>query len=340
MYSCNARIPHTFDVSDGAKVSYDIWIGDTQIYSGEILPFGADATLTIDISKQCRTYMQAYYERLSLDGIAVRNVPIDGLFSTVQTFRVSSLSNQGANAPDVSYVVCYDYNTDYISELRNRRGLNHPLFLKADPRQRLFVSGVNYGAEKQQYGYRINEEDLQLFTIEHSDVYHLFSVNLGVLNVSAGDSVTLIMGDANNPVQTHTYLITEPCSNRYVLYYVNKAGGFDSLLCQGRTTVSWSPERTDVNLYNDISNRQDWEQKRLHQQVEKRYELNTNLLPADSLPGIDELIYSPRVFIHDLHIDTITSCLITNTSYTVKEHPYDLPQYTIGVKESQKHIRN
>ncbi|MCC8187331.1 MAG: lytic polysaccharide monooxygenase auxiliary activity family 9 protein [Bacteroides sp.] len=337
VYSCNYPILHTFNAEEGDLINYTILIGDTDIYRGKIFPYSsADETVKIDISEVCREYVETFYEKLTWSGLITGNVPSDGLVSTALTFTIES--EQNLSGENEHYTVVYDYNDNYSSNLDEIRGLNAPIDTRVDPRQRIWITGVNLTGASQNYGYRITSNTLSNYPVAGS-VYQVLSVDLSTLTLKAGDTIDLVMGTLASPVETYSYTVVGSCHNRYVLYYVNKYGGMDSLLCTGRAIRSWSPARTDVKLYGDRSHSLSWKQKRISQEIDRQYELNTGLLTQEGAARIDHLIYSPKVFIHDLTNDRIATCLVTDTGYSEKQRPYALPQYTFSVRESQKHFR-
>lgn len=338
VYSCNYPVWHSFDATDNQQITYYIYIGNTQIYTGQVLPYDTSSTtLQIDISEICNEYLDTFYENIEVNGITSGQLASNGLISSIVTFTVRSDSNAGdVVGEDVSYNIAYDYNTDYTNIIGDKRLLNDPIDNKVDPRQILFITGYNIVDATQQYTYQIGQtSDSISITSGENTKFQYVGIPLSEEVLTKGTQITLTM-DGFDP---YSYIVTEPCKNKYVLYYVNKFGGFDSLLMSGKQIESWNPDTTSVRLYNDRGNRRDWEQKKIHIDIDHLFELNTGLLTNEGAAKIDHLIYSPKVLLHDLDKDTITTVLIDNTNYSVKQRNYDIPQYTITVKESQKQIR-
>lgn len=339
VYNCGYPIWHTFVTpTDGSTITYDILIGTTVIYSGQLLPFDSTAsTIRIDISHVCRSYLETYYENIPDGDIVSSLVPVNGLKSTVNTFIVSSGNNSNANpAPDVQYNVIYDYNTDYELTRTDVGNRNNPLLLEADPRQIISITGYAVSGTTS-FLWKKNEGIVRSYP-SLGTRYQTLSLRLNSPDVNAqeGDTITLSQGTAS-----YEYRIVKPCKNRFALYYVNKMGGLDSLLCSGRYLKRWNSIRTDVRLYDDRTNSKDFQKTRIFQNIGHRLELNTGWLDDDKAEMIDGLIYSPKIWIHDLDKNTITSCLITDSSYQADRfHLDDVPaHYTINVEESQLHER-
>lgn len=202
------------------------------------------------------------------------------------------------------YDVCYNYNTDYIFEIDYGTNLNTPITELVDPRQYLGTSILTSGG----------------ITVSHS---------------RAG-------GAAGAQIQKglHKYVVVAPCNNHYALYYVNKNGGIDYLLCAGKATEKTAADRTEHRMYTNMDQRLSFANYRTVQFMSKKYELNTGWISDARAQNIDNLIYSPKVWIHNLNADTITACNVDESSFTVKKHKYDKTvSYTINVTESKKYIR-
>lgn len=350
-YSCNYPILHTlvYDPADLSPIFYDILIGETLVHSGRVIPYDTSQTsLQVDLSNIFRRYVDVFYEDIDLAervaDIKVYQMPEEGLIGPQRRFTVRSSNNENDGA-DATYDVVYDYNTDYDSELERPRYLNEPIYGFIDPRQFVFVStsAVDDTEEAQheaevfdRNGVRVirsfsafNEWESVVSKIDMLQRWEEGEIEPGyTLRASfdrGGDSV---------------YTFVAPCPGRYALYYVNKYGGLDSLLMPGRATEGWNPTRTDVRLYNDRLSRRDWEQKRIYSEQDHTFRLNTALLTDEQAKLIDHLVYSPKVWLHDLDNDIVTSVVINTSNVDVKEGRYNMPVvYTIEVKESQKQIR-
>lgn len=334
VYSCNYPIWVTFDISDNASVSYNIQVNGNSVYNGTISAFDTSITsVRIDISNICREYLETFYEDIIQNDFSnTVIVPVHGNVGT--SINVIVYGNE-PDIPVFSGTVVYDYNTDYISELNDVRYLNNPITGFVDVRQKIPVSASSVNSSGNFEYYR-NGTLISSPAIPTTTQHTLYWVDVERLGVQVGD--TLRFGIAGGEYSEYT--VVESCPHRFVLYYVNKAGGLDAILCGGRYIESWNPDRTDVRIYADRGNRTSFGQKRINAEIDHQWQLNTLFIKKENLDKIDELIYSPKVFIHDLDKDTITSCIITDTQYQVKYTPrYDVPFYTINVKESIKQLR-
>lgn len=213
---------------------------------------------------------------------------------------LSDTSVKDFSVDGTAYQVCYNYNTDYILDISEGEVLNYPTTYDVDPRMYLGRSVLTASGISATHSKR------------------------------TGNPGTIIT------IDDFKYRLVSPCRNRYALYYVNKAGGLDYLLCSGKVLDKFNTRRTEVVFNTDRADRKTFANKRIYQQVSKRYELNTGMLPDDRAYNIDNLIYSPKVWIHDLENDTITACNVDDTAYTIKNYRNDrIANYTINVTEAK-----
>lgn len=330
IYSCNYPVIHELNITGiNELIDYTVSFGGKPVYNGRVHPFEDSGTVEIDISEICRNFLEPLYENIiNFSGATdLSEVPQTDKLTTIGDFIVSSDNNPDG---DATYKVAYDYNTDYISELPDSDTLNAFIAYKVDPRQRLYLTAYSNAAMN--FTLNINGEQADTKTIT-SGVFANYGVNLNQFSLNKGDRVSF--GTVRD------FEVIAPCQNRFALYYVNKYGGLDSLLFTGRAIEGYNATDTDVKLYNDRLDRRDWEQKRIYREIDKTYQLNTGfIIRRDDSRLIDHLFNSPKVWIHDLEADTITSCLITDRAIQVAEYRYDgLVNYTINVKESQQQIR-
>lgn len=252
----------------------------------------------------------------SLDGSAV-NVDISDICAQYLDPKYELLNLNGSLStavddsvktfiisPGGTFTVCYNYNTDYMLEIPTGASLNFPATDFVDPRQ--LIGSSTLGAS----GITLSQ------------------------NKPSGSVGSVI------DVGGYQYQIIRECPNRYAIYYMNKAGGLDYLICSARATDRYSTARTNARLYNDGTNRLSFENTRVYQDITKQYTLNTGWISEERAQNIDHLVFSPKAFIHDLENDTLTACMVDDTSFTLKRHRSDgMINYEFNVSESQLYKR-
>lgn len=309
---------------DGST-KYEITLEGETIYKGRIYFKNDTDSESVDLAPIFREYLDTLYNEIEF-GAGTIELPANGLYSSYHTFTVTP-----ENGASTTFDVVYNYNSNYELESDGNTIMNYPVLLHVDPRQYLFLSGLT-GAN---LSYTTSKGGSGSGSPSGTGI-NLFTIDLKTLNLEVGDTITL---SANG--NEYEYNILSYCRNRYALYYVNEYGGLDSLLCLPNTVDTYTGDNIEVRLQNDNNYRQDFHQQRLQTLVHKRYNVITGYIDDDGARNIQHLIYSPKVFIHNLDENTITSCIVTNTSITtgLKRFNGNRFTYSFTVEESQLYLR-
>lgn len=146
--------------------------------------------------------------------------------------------------------------------------------------------------------------------------------------------------DVNNGTRTNLYNNTNiGCKPRYALYYLNRSGGWDSFLIEGKTVKkdTYQNHYTENNYNNNTTQ---FGKKVYHSTISTTYQLHTSWLndkQSDNLAF--NLLSSNMVYLHDLEDNTIKPVVIINTETdykTFRNNGNKLCSYTINVECSQK----
>jgi hypothetical protein len=211
------------------------------------------------------------------------------------------------------------------------------------PRQVLSVSAYStfYGEGSYLIDFKVNGNTVKPLTFTDEIFFYSGAagcmLNLGYYSVREGDTIdfSIVLGGKR------IFKIGSPCDN-YVLYYVNKSGGRDSIQCSGNTGITYTAsERTDAMLYDESSTVYDITRKRLSQRIQKRYTLHTTLIDGDRLQYVDNLIFTPKCWLVDFNQSTPARipCLIDTSSVRVLNKGDNLWSYTFDVIEANEQIR-
>lgn len=328
VYSPHYKIPHTFiaTVLDETFTYTVLMDDDIVIHTGTI--YGNGGNIEINLASIIRRHIKASYEDLNLNtNTALNSVIVPDSYKTITVE-----SDYNAGNVDINYIVVYDYNTDYISSKADSGYLNRPIYNLVDPRQRIYLSVYNNTGNLLNAGWRTPSGTTQEQSIGQS--LYLTTIPR---EYNSGDKFNLML----NSQDLDLFTVIDECPNRYALYYVNKIGGLDSLLLNGKVIINHSSDKLTARFYDDPISRQDFEYNDLSREIAKRYTLNTFFIDVDKAHLIDELICSNKVWIHNLEEDSITSCTIYETSYSDKDFTTEtgLIEYTFNVIESQRYLR-
>lgn len=129
---------------------------------------------------------------------------------------------------------------------------------------------------------------------------------------------------------------TEYCGD-YALYYVNRFGGWDTFLIEGKVKESDSFEIAKYKKVGDNTEFLNSETTRFNNSITHTYELNTGWLTDEQSKRLaSQLLPSNLVYLHNLKTNKIIPVTITDSSVDYKEflNERKLISYQINVEES------
>lgn len=142
-------------------------------------------------------------------------------------------------------------------------------------------------------------------------------------------------------IGTIAYDIVDVCA-RYVLYYINAYGGWDSLLIEGLTDETDAQGRTiHANEY-DNGDASAKGSSVVVNELTHGYTFRTGWLTDDESLRMHHLLNSPDVYVHDLIENKIRPVILTGseTRYkTFRTNARKLIEYTITAQLAQDRIR-
>lgn len=134
--------------------------------------------------------------------------------------------------------------------------------------------------------------------------------------------------------------VKKTCYN-YCLYYINKYGGWDSLLVMGNALKSDNIARDKYQRFvKNTSNRHS--SIVYNTTITPKWTLYTGIMNDEQCSLMDNLFESNTVYLHNLETDDIIPVNITNTSFdykTRKNQGLQVKTYTINVEEAQSKRR-
>lgn len=133
---------------------------------------------------------------------------------------------------------------------------------------------------------------------------------------------------------------TEYCGE-YALYYLNKFGGWDSFLIEGKVVEKDDFEISTYEKYRNNNNRLDRESVRYRNEITHSWELNTSWLTDNEAKILAKHLFSSnQVYLHNIVSGEIYPVDIQDKSVEYKKflNERKLIQYTINVKESNKKL--
>lgn len=137
-----------------------------------------------------------------------------------------------------------------------------------------------------------------------------------------------------------TYKFINAC-NKYNLIYLNKYGGWDTLLMKGTDTMTDTWTNYQIDRAFDNTTRQ-FEREHYLKGIDKKIKMNTGWLTEEQSLRMDNLLESNRIYLENLEDGTIIPVIITDTSFdykTTANQGKKAINYTINVQYSQQRRR-
>ena len=158
-----------------------------------------------------------------------------------------------------------------------------------------------------------------------------FDTQFKVVQGQYGIAVQECVKTTITPVTASTYC------GQFALYYLNRYGGFDSFLIEGKYKRSETYDRYYINkAYNNTT--LNYDKKVYNNQITTSYELNTGWLTDSESENLAfNLMPSNMIYLHDLVNGTIQPVIIKDESVEYKTFGYDkkMASYRINVECSQ-----
>lgn len=140
-----------------------------------------------------------------------------------------------------------------------------------------------------------------------------------------------------------TYDIVDTCA-RYILYYVNAFGAWDSLIVDGtvKQTDEYTRETFKKSYVTTIDKRQPRGTVDIQNDITRKYSLVTDWLTDEQSARMHHLLGSTNVYLYDMITDEYLPVVLTNSSCeykTFRNQGARLVNYTIEATAAQNHTR-
>lgn len=314
-------------------ISYNSGDSLNAIYSGKAWKKPGEESIKICINDVCADWLVNSFPSLS-EGFSRNDMPVEFVVQTISTAGVYSEKAR------VRFINDWSYDAEHDAE---RDGLAAPINGRIDAKQWLLWTGLDV-SEVQAEIILTNGESIKVFIpIEiTADFDADFNADFAKSTKVAGSGTAIFSpsqwGDvARIVINGNQYDIINSCS-RYVLYYLNAFGGWDSLLIEGAASEEDRLTRhtmTKSGIY-------DREKSNYLNEIEKSITLHTSWMSDEQSLRMHHLLNSTDVYLHDLDKDRILPVILegSSTPYkTFKGEGGKLVNYTIEVTIAQTRKR-
>ena len=304
-----------YEVSFGsvAETDYTIEAAGVAIFSGHAVRRPGQAQLTVRINDVCADSLLHALPSLSSAGAVTDPSTVtftvkDGGGSTVDTV---------AFAPDWSYD--YDHTDGAVSD---------PVNARVSEQQAIVLTK---GSGNTAFTLRYEGGASETVTVSSSGGATQV-VTLPLSSYTGLKSVT---------VAGITYDVVPAC-HRYALLYVNAYGGWDTLLCEGRSSEVDAYDRHTMRQRYDNAVRSARGTSEYVNEVARRWTLRTGWLKDDEAARMHHVLGSAHVWLYDIFEGALLPVIITddNCEYkTYRGNGAQLVSYAVNVELAQEMTR-
>ena len=311
-------------------------VGDGRLlYQGLAVMRPGESSNTIRINDICADYM-----RVPPPTFDVRLIP-----STVYTFLIAKSVDGSSWSHVESVKFIPDWSYDYSSS--QPAVLSNPVNGVLDPRQTILWSTSQTDMITISINYT-NGSSSKIFvpvtiTDDFNGDYNDDFANEGVV-VNGGTIAVDLSGYSNVEsvdIGSSHYTVAQAC-HRYVLYYRNIHGGWDSLLFEGTCKRTDALKRHEAQ--HGYDNRQSTGRGTVNYAIEvaREYSLNTGWLNDAQAERMESVLGSTETYLQDLVSGLIWPAVLTGTS--IEHKTYDnngrrLISYAVTLRIAQEMVR-
>jgi hypothetical protein len=317
-------------------ISYDSGDGLTAVYSGRAWKRPGEQSVSICINNVCEDWLNNTFPSLS-ESFKRQNVLVEFV---VQKISMAGVYSEVAR---VRFINDWSYDANHDPE---ESGLAAPINGKVDARQWLLWTGIDVPLIEVKVTLTNGESFVRYVptgvSADFSSDYNQDFSHTNISDPSSGSGTAVFKisqwGDvANVAIKGKRYDVVHSCS-RYVLYYHNAYGGWDSLLIEGAASEEDSLTRYSMSKAGVY----DRQKSNYLNEIEKKMTLHTSWLSDEQSLRMHHLLNSTDVYLHDLEKDVILPAVLNNSSTPYKTYKGEggkLVNYAIEITIAQTRKR-
>ncbi len=221
--------------------------------------------------------------------------------------------------------------------------LSDPITGLIDPRQYVMTSWLLPTGEGlvNRFYYKDGIQTTTDVTLKSGINGYTFVENITNLQLGCGDYIVIAFVVSGTISQKQIKYTIDNTGKDYVLYYVNAAGGWDSLLIEGNVKKTDEFE-SESYIKRVLRPSTEFARNKYLNTITSSWTLYTGYLNDEQASKMYNLLESTQVYLHNLKDNTITPVLITDTSCEYKTYTNQGKNkfyYTINVEASQDTYR-
>lgn len=320
---------------DAESLSFQILTGGKIIYNGVAHRRPNHSTLQVKLNDICADYLFNELPTMSQSAFDALSFPL--------VFEIEDAIT-GEPLDEVAFVNdwSYEYDRDILAD-----GMAAPVNGKILPTQWLTFTGLDMdevtavitlqdGTEMRvMMPLRISEDFSNDFNNDFARSVRSAGSGTAVIDLSRWEGVRKVV------VNGVEYKAVDSCA-RYVLYYINAYGGWDSFVIEGNTTMSENVTRIERETGYDNRDMKNRGKVNVASQMERVMTMHTSWLSDEQSLRMHHLLNSTNVYLFDNETREMQPVLLSNdvTNFkTYKGSGNQMVNYTIELTFSNKKER-
>lgn len=243
----------------------------------------------------------------------------------------------------VEYKLYYDWDYDETEYDANRVDLNYkrsnPIEYILDKRQRFLFTIYNSGNCVGDCFVQADANNVWQFT---PPTYGYVTYQLDLSQSGYVQSSSTLYFRMYNPKDYPEWKLQKTCY-RYCLYYVNRLGGWDSVLMDGKSVQKEDAKASQIKKWAQFGST-NFGRKDYRKELAQSWELTKTNLTDEQASKMNRIAFSNHIYLHDLETNKILPVTYVDNSFEwkkVKNNNRKLNQVTMNFKASQdKYILN
>lgn len=316
------------------SVTYRIFCEDDLVYSGKAYRRPGEIGVSIKMNDVCADYMLNVLPDMQSKFSGIGYPEFSLYFASGDEWKLGR---------KVQFTNDWSYNYDHDPA---RDGIAFPINGKVSPNQWLTFSAYKPSSIRADLHYKDGSSSSINIPIGiaadfnadfNSDFARVVNANMSGTAVFKADLTNV----DTITIEDKVYKVADNCS-RYVLYYCNAHGGWDTLLVDGNHAEVDEVTRYNREVAYDNRNVQNRGRANYANEITKRMTLHTSWLLGDEPSRMHHLLNATEVFLYDTQTDKMIPVLLTNseTEYkTYKGNGGQLVNYAIEVEFANRRVR-
>lgn len=318
------------------SIQFRILVGRDVIYTGKAYKRPGKTNNEIRINDICADYLENVFPEL----VGTTFTGNEYVTFVVQALSGTTWKNKSEVQFDINWSYDYDYNPATM-------GMAFPVNGNIDIRQWVIYTAYNAATITATIQLVNGESFSVLIPVEISNDFNSDSNSDFAKSVRASQTGTAVFdvsqyGDVHSiTIGNKTFKVVNSC-HKYVLYYVNAYGGWDSFLIEGNHIVSDNITRHTRETEYDNRNIQNRGRHNYVNEIVKSMTLHTSWLSDEQSMRMHHLFNSTEVYLYDMETKQMIPVILSNstTDYkTYKSNGGKLVNYAINVTIAQEMIR-